>query len=83
MVQVVQNVGSDFEKQERFYRNRIRSPLTAIRAYCVLCEGGSQASSNCTGTQCPLWPYRKGKNSMFGKLKDKELAQLESENDDI
>lgn len=57
---------------ETFYRNRIKSPLTGIRAYCVLCSSGSPKMANlCGKTSCPLWPFRFGKNPFFGKLEKK------------
>lgn len=70
MVQDVQNVDDpQFARMEGFYRNRIKSPLTGIRAFCVLCMGGAKAANSCTSTGCPLWGFRTGKNSFFGKNK--------------
>ncbi len=69
LVQTVQNVNDPFGRQEAFYRNRIRSPLTGIRAFCVMCMGGAKAASACTSTQCPLWSFKNGKNAFFGKIK--------------
>jgi len=48
---------------ETAYRNRVKSPLTAIRAYCVLCAGGSpKAATQCSCITCPLWLFRTGRN---------------------
>jgi hypothetical protein len=59
------NPGSNVE---RTYRDRIRSPLTAIRAHCVLCVGGSpKGATNCGVVFCALWPFRTGKNPYYGK----------------
>jgi hypothetical protein len=51
---------------ERTYRNRIRSPLTGIRAFCVVvCKSGSpKAVAACYNMSCPLWSMRMGKNGL-------------------
>lgn len=68
MVRHVQNPDDpQFANMEAFYRNRIRSPQTGIRAHCVMCMGGPRAANSCTSTGCPLWAFRTGKNSFFGK----------------
>ena len=39
------------------------SPLKAIREKCIDCSGGSMSeATNCEVEQCPLHPFRKGKN---------------------
>jgi len=61
--------GNETDNVEVAYRERIRSPLTGIRAYCVFCSGGSpRGATNCTNTCCSLWPFRTGSNPFFGKL---------------
>jgi hypothetical protein len=53
------------------YRNRIRSPLTAIRAFCVECQGGSPKSVNkCTLVECPFWAFRMGQNGYRRRADD-------------
>lgn len=38
-------------------------PLKAIRAYCLECSGGSYKEAEiCAIDDCPLYPYRMGKN---------------------
>ena len=38
-----------------------RSPLTAIRAFCIQCQGEAyQAIIDCADTACPFFPYRRG-----------------------
>lgn len=59
----------EFGHIEAFYRNRVRSPLTAIRAWCVLNEGGPKKANDCTNVTCPLWPFRQGRNAFYGKNK--------------
>lgn len=67
-VQYVQNANDpQFGRIEEFYRGRIRSPLTAIRAFCVLNEGGPKMANACPNTTCPLWAFRTGKNGFFGR----------------
>jgi hypothetical protein len=63
-------VPNEDDKVENFYRERIKSPLTAIRAFCVLCQGGQpSAASGCIGVSCPVWLFRTGKNPLYGKAK--------------
>ena len=53
------------ESVEERYRKRIKSPLSAIRAFCVECEGFSpKAVGKCASVRCPLWPFRLGTNGM-------------------
>lgn len=61
------------DNAETFYRERIKSPLTGIRAFCVFCSGGSPKAANaCPKTDCSLWAFRTGKNPFFGKLSNAE-----------
>ena len=49
------------------YRERIKNPATAIRAYCVECMGGSVSGvKDCTSMTCPLWNFRMGKDPLRG-----------------
>lgn len=59
---------------EQAYRNRIRSPLTGIRAFCVMCANGPKAASDCKSTTCALWPFRRGTNPFFNRLKGGDSA---------
>jgi hypothetical protein len=39
------------------------TPCRAIKAWCLECSGGSRAEvRKCEATDCPLFPFRKGKN---------------------
>ena len=39
------------------------TPMKAIRAKCLDCSGGHPKEVRlCPVTDCPLWPYRMGKN---------------------
>ena len=41
----------------------IKSPIKAIRAFCLQCLGGSAADvKTCTVEHCALWHFRHGKN---------------------
>jgi len=45
------------------YKDRINSPLSAIRAQCVECMGGSvHLITTCTSIDCSLHKLRMGKN---------------------
>lgn len=58
---------------EARYKERIRSPLTGIRSFCVTCQGGSTlAVSQCPSANCPLWPFRLGNNPFYGKIANAE-----------
>jgi predicted aldo/keto reductase-like oxidoreductase len=53
---------------EYTYRQRLRSPLTAVRAFCIECKGGSpKAVTQCSAVECPFWGLRMGKNAHYGK----------------
>jgi hypothetical protein len=44
------------------------NPQRAIRAKCLDCSGGSvQVVSDCSCPDCPLYPFRLGKNPMREK----------------
>lgn len=48
------------------------SPIRAIRLKCVDCCGGAAVEvRRCPSTDCPLWPFRMGKNVWFGKADQK------------
>lgn len=50
---------------EQKYRDRIKNPMTAIRCFCVICQGGSTAGvRKCVSTDCPLWSMRMGRNGL-------------------
>lgn len=60
------------------YANKIRSPLTAIRAMCYWCQGEDISGvRNCTAMSCVLFPFRMGKNPFFGKFTDPEAESTE------
>jgi hypothetical protein len=49
------------------YRARVKSPATAIRAFCIDCQGSSViAVKDCTEMTCPLWNFRMGKDPLRG-----------------
>lgn len=54
------------EAQDRIeakYRARARTPLKAIRAFCVSCMGFQPREvANCTSRTCVLFPMRFGRN---------------------
>jgi hypothetical protein len=49
------------------YRAGIRSRATAMRAFCVDCQGGFVAGvAACVAVTCPLHPFRMGKDPFRG-----------------
>ena len=50
------------------YHERVKSPITAIRSFCVSCMGGYvKEVKNCTAPACPLYPLRLGVNTFSAK----------------
>jgi len=48
--------------------SEIRSPLRAIRQNCLDCSNGSSYEvRECQIKDCPLWPFRFGKNPFRAK----------------
>ena len=46
------------------------SPIKSIRAKCIDCCCGNAAEvRKCTVTDCPLWPFRMGRNPFHARAK--------------
>jgi hypothetical protein len=60
----------------RKYKERVNSPISAIRSHCVECCGGAVRSiESCPATDCSLWPLRMGVNvfdARHKRAKDKQ-----------
>lgn len=75
---------------EDTYRAKIKSQKTAIRAYCITCQGGSVVGvKECCAVTCVLFPFRMGKDPLRGyelpKVEEPELTEddlLEEDTDD-
>lgn len=39
-----------------------QTPIRAIRAKCIECAGSPRAATRCEKDNCPLYPYRTGRN---------------------
>lgn len=51
------------------------NPVKAIRLKCLDCSGGSKSEAeNCIIPDCPLWPFRMGKNP-FRTVTPRELSE--------
>ena len=47
-----------------------------IRAKCLDCAGGSEAEvRKCVACDCPLWPFRMGKNPFYGKKREEDSSE--------
>lgn len=57
----------------------ITSPLKAIRAFCIDCQGETvREIKNCTAFKCPLYAFRMGKNPYRKReLNPEHLAKLQ------
>ncbi len=76
------NIGATSNSIAQKYADRIKGPLTGLRAYCVDCQGGVPLMvRECANMQCPHWPFRLGFNPFFGKLKDAEAESINEETD--
>lgn len=65
------------------FADRIKSPVTAVRGYCVNCQGGQIAAvRNCTNGSCPLFPFRMGNNPFYGKLANADAEVTEDFNEE-
>lgn len=53
------------------------TPVKAIRAYCLECSNQQPSEvRDCHLTDCPLWPYRMGKNPNRKGMGPKQPAFL-------
>ena len=55
---------NDFPEDKPPLKDHLKkNPLKAIRANCLDCSGNQAAEvRRCHLTDCPLWPFRMGKN---------------------
>lgn len=65
------------------YKERIKNRATAIRAYCVWCQGGMTAEvRRCPSVTCVLHPFRMGKDPLRGyELPKAEPVIIEGEDE--
>ena len=58
----------------------IKSPLKAIKAFCIECCGDSyNEMKRCPATNCKLYPFRFGKNPYLKKEMTEEQRKAASE----
>jgi hypothetical protein len=66
------NDWSDAQVTIRRYAERVRNPMTAIRAKCIECSGGSIVEvKECRVFGCALHPFREGINPHNKKTKER------------
>jgi hypothetical protein len=64
LVRIPEDNNSSIEDR---YRDRINSPLSAIRAKCLDCQAYSVNDiRECYRVDCALWPFRMGTNGLRG-----------------
>lgn len=74
------NIGTTETSIKQKSVDRVKGPLTAIRAYCIDCMGGSTTMvRDCTDNRCAHWPFRMGNNPFFGKIADADAEVSEDE----
>lgn len=68
---------------ENKYQARISNRATAIRAYCVQCQGGSVVGvKECPSVTCPLYSFRMGNDPLRG-FELPKAAIIEIPDDDV
>jgi len=60
----------------------ITSPLKAIRKNCLDCNGNAQEVKLCPCTNCPMYPFRFGKNP-YNKRKPMTEEQKEAARENL
>ena len=79
----VQSPRGDSDIIEKKYRARIKNRATAIRGYCVECQGGFIAGvKDCVAVTCPLFPFRMGKDPFRGWELPKPFIEPEMPEDE-
>lgn len=70
--------GSSYLATIAKYKKRVRNPMTAIRAKCVECSGGSiKEVTECRVVGCPLYLFRTGHNPFHSRSKIRQEADAE------
>ena len=60
--------------------DEIKSPIKAIRAFCLDCCGGSSTEvRECTSKSCPLKPFRFGRNPYIKREMTEEQREQAKE----
>lgn len=74
--------GIDYLATIKRYAAKVKNPLTAIRAKCVECSGGSlKEVAQCRVSSCALLPFRMGVNPMHKKTRDRLAAAGDGDED--
>lgn len=70
--------GFSFQDTIKRYKAKIRNPMTAIRANCVECSGGSlKEVAECRVVKCALHPFRMGVNPLHKRRKDRLQGEVD------
>lgn len=73
-LRIIAKLGADDPLNTKPFE-RIKSPTSAIRGFCLNCQGGSMSGvRNCTAVHCVLFPFRMGSNPFFGRIADADVA---------
>jgi len=57
--------------------SEIKTPINAIRAFCLSCVGTPNEVKLCVSKNCPLYPFRLGKNPYIQKREYTEEQRQE------
>ena len=59
---------------------RYKNPIKVIKQFCSHCMGWQPSLvEGCTAPECPLFPWRRGKNPYRKPKTDKAIAQAKSQ----
>lgn len=63
---------TDYAAVIKRYEDKVKNPMTAIRARCIQCANGQVSEVKLCATQtCALWPFRMGDNPFNKKTRER------------
>ena len=73
---------TDYAQVIKRYEDKVKNPLTAIRARCVQCTNGQVGEVKlCATKSCALWPFRMGENPFNKKTRERMAREQESDDE--
>lgn len=63
---------TDYAAVIKRYEDKVKNPMTAIRARCIQCTNGQVSEVKlCATKTCALWPFRMGENPFNKKTRER------------
>lgn len=73
---------TDYAAVIKRYEDKVKNPLTAIRARCIQCTNGQVGEVKlCATKSCALWPFRMGENPFNKKTRERMAREQESDDE--